>query len=396
MRDEPMKNRLPLDGITVLELGNSVAAPFAGEILGDLGADVIKVEKSEGGDDARHWAPPYWHGMSSIFQSLNRNKRSVIVDLRDPAENARLKTLIVEHVDVVLQNMRPGLVEELGLDGASLRRRKPTLIYASIGAFGASGPYKGRPGYDPLMQAFAGLMSVTGEAGRPPVRVGTSIIDMAAGMWAVIGVVAALVARAQDNRGCLINTSLYETALAWMGYHAANYQSSGILPQRQGSGVAQIVPYRGYNTKDGFIVVAAGNDKLFALFARVLDRPEWVQDPRFRSNPDRVENQIELYQLIEEAIGKFCTAELQSALDAVGVPNAPMQSIDQVLAHEQTKALGVLQPSPDGRIFLIGSPLSFDGDRLPFRLSPPELGANTEEILGDETKTSRRLGSGWT
>lgn len=389
-----MDNHLPLAGITVLELGHSVAAPFAGEILGDLGAEVIKVEKRDGGDDARQWAPPFWHGMSAIFQSLNRNKRSVTVDLRDPGDRARLKTLIFDRVDVVVQNLRPGLVEELGLDGPSLRAAKPDLIYVNIGAFGATGPYKDRPGYDPLMQAFAGLMSVTGEEGRPPVRVGTSIIDMAAGMWAVIGIVSALLARGRGSPGCVIGTSLYETALAWMGHHAANYLASAKVPQAQGSGVAQIVPYRGYHTADGYIVVAAGNDKLFALFVRVLDRPEWTKDPRFRSNPDRVENQIELYRLIEEAVAKFSTAQLQQALDAVGVPNAPIQSIDQVLAHEQTSALGVMQSSPDGKISLIGSPLSFDGNRLPFRLSPPKLGADTADVLGIDPESSRKVGQG--
>jgi len=380
-----MKNHLPLYGITVLELGHSIAAPFAGEILGDLGADVIKVEKRDGGDDTRKWAPPYWHGTSAIFQNFNRNKRSVVVELRDPAQNARLKAFIVERVDVVLQNMRPGLVEELGLDGPTLRRSRPELIYATIGAFGASGPFKDRPGYDPLMQAFGGLMSVTGEEGRPPVRVGTAIIDMATGMWSVIGIISALLARAQSGQGCIVGTSLYETALAWMGHHAADYQSSSKVPERQGSGVAQVVPSRGYDTSDGFIVVAVGNDKLFALFARALGHPEWAQDPRFHGNPERVRNRVELYRLIEDAVGKFSTADLQQALDAAGVPNARMQSIDQVLAHEQTKALGIVQKSPDGKIALIGSPLSFDGVRLPFRLSPPELGAQTADILGSDT-----------
>lgn len=377
-----MNSSLPLQGITVLELGHSVAAPFAGEILGDLGADVIKVEKRDGGDDARQWAPPYWNGMSAIFQSYNRNKRSIIVDLRDAAQRERLKTLIIERVDAVVQNLRPGLVEELGLDGATLRRGKPELIYATIGAFGASGPYRARPGYDPLMQAFGGLMSVTGEPGRPPVRVGTSIIDMAAGMWAVIGIVSALFGRAQSKRGCTINTSLYETALAWMGHHAANYQASSQVPERQGSGVAQIVPYRAYSTTDGFIIVAAGNDKLFALFAGVLGLADLATDPRFRGNPDRVRNQIELYRIIEAAVAKFSTAALQQRLDRAGVPNAPVQTVDQVLAHEQTKALGILQDSPDGKITLIGSPLSFDGARPAFRLAPPELGAQTAEIMG--------------
>jgi len=385
-----MKKHLPLDGITVLELGHNIAAPYAGEILGDLGADVIKVEKRDG-DDARKWAPPYWHGTSAIYQSYNRNKRSVTVDLRDPEENARLKALIVERVDVVVQNMRPGLVEQLGLDGPTLRRLKPELIYANLAAFGTSGPYRERPGYDPLMQAFAGLMSVTGEEGRPPVRVGTSIVDMGSGMWLTIGILSALVARAQTKQGCIVGTSLYETALAWMGHHAADYQASGKVPQRRASGVAQVVPSKVYATTDGYIMVAAGNDKLFVLLARVLGHPEWTQDPRFRTNPDRVHNHVELYRLIEEIIGKRSTADLAQALDAAGVPNAPVQSIDQALAHEQTKALGILQESPDGKLSLIGSPLSFDGERLPFRLSPPELGAHNAEILGGEAPQARKV-----
>src|SRR5262245_40384411 len=243
-----MSKRLPLDGITVIELGHSVAAPYAGEILGDLGADVIKIEKADG-DDARKWAPPYWGEMSSTFLSLNRNKRSAIVDLKNPAERERLRLLIVERADVVIQNLRPGSAEDFGLDAASLRALKPELVYCTIGAFGAHGPLKDRPGYDPLMQAFAGLMSVTGEADQQPVRVGTSIIDMAAGMWSVIAVLSALLRRQADGQGAAIDTSLYEAALAWMCYHAANFQASGELPKRQGSGAAMIVPYRGYATK---------------------------------------------------------------------------------------------------------------------------------------------------
>jgi crotonobetainyl-CoA:carnitine CoA-transferase CaiB-like acyl-CoA transferase len=385
-----MTTKLPLHGVTVVELGHSVAAPFAGEILGDLGAEVIKIEKRDGGDDARKWAPPYWHGMSATFQSLNRNKRSVVVELRSQEDNARLRQLILDRADVVLQNLRPGSVKELGLDGPGLRSKKPDLIYCTIGAFGAAGPYKSRPGYDPLMQAFAGLMSVTGEPGRPPVRVGTSIIDMAAGMWAVIGIVSALVHRAQTGEGAIIDTSLYETALAWMGNHAATYQASGNVPGRYGSGTGHIVPYRGYATKDGFIVVGAGNDKLFGGFARVLGRPEWIDDPRFRTNPDRVKHREELYGLIEELVSKRSSADLNEALDREGVPNAPMQTIDQVLAHDQTKALGILQPSPDGKISLIGSPLSFEGERLPFRLSPPQLGVHTEEVLGQPPAQSKK------
>jgi crotonobetainyl-CoA:carnitine CoA-transferase CaiB-like acyl-CoA transferase len=375
-----MSRRLPLDGVTVIELGHSVAAPYAGEILGDLGADVLKIEKADG-DDARKWAPPYWGEMSSTFQSLNRNKRSAIVNLKDPAECESLRRLIVERGDVVVQNLRPGSAEEFGLDANTLRKLKPDLIYCTIGAFGAKGPLKDRPGYDPLMQAFAGMMSVTGEPDQRPVRVGTSIIDMAAGMWSVIGVIAALFQRNSSGSGTTIDTSLYETALAWMCYHAANFQASGELPKRQGSGAAMIVPYRGYATKNGFIVIAAGNDKLFASLAKVLGHPEWAADPRFRTNPDRVKNQSVLYGWIEELVREKTSEEWQALLDGAEVPNAPMQTIEQVLAHPQTKALDMMQESPDGRITLLGLPLSIDGVRPAFRKAPPELGAHTSEIF---------------
>jgi crotonobetainyl-CoA:carnitine CoA-transferase CaiB-like acyl-CoA transferase len=375
-----MATRLPLDGVTVIELGHSVAAPYAGEILGDLGADVIKIEKADG-DDARKWAPPYWGEMSSTFQSLNRNKRSAIVNLKDANEREALRRLIIERGDVVIQNLRPGSAEEFGLDSKTLRHLKPDLIYCTIGAFGSKGPLSGRPGYDPLMQAFAGMMSVTGEPEQRPVRVGTSIIDMAAGMWSVIGVVSALLQRKSGGGGATIDTSLYETALAWMCYHAANFQASGELPKRQGSGAAMIVPYRGYATKNGFIVIAAGNDKLFASLAKVLHHPEWPDDPRFRTNPDRVTNQAVLYGWIEELVREKTTEEWQSLLDTADVPNAPMQTIAEVLAHPQTKALDIMQQSPDGDITLLGLPLSFDGVRPAFRKAPPKLGAHTSEIF---------------
>lgn len=377
-----MAEKLPLAGVTVIELGHSVAAPYAGEILADLGADVIKVEKSDG-DDARKWAPPYLGSMSSTFQSLNRNKRSIVVNLRAPHELKALQTLILEKADVVIQNLRPGSIKEFGLDDETLRQKKPGIIYCNIGAFGAKGPLKDRPGYDPLMQAFAGLMSVTGEPNQRPVRVGTSIIDMAAGMWCVIGVLASLYERRQTHQGKKIDASLFETALAWMCYHAAGFQGSGELPTRQGSGAAMIVPYRGYETKDGFIVIAAGNNKLFASLADVLGHPEWKTDPRYLTNSDRVTNQKELYERIEEIVRKRTNAEWVVDLDRAGVPNAPMQTVQEVLDHPQTKALEILQESPNGDISLLGLPLSFDDKRPGFRCAPPALGEHTQQILDE-------------
>jgi len=377
---------LPLDGVTVVELGHSVAAPYAGEILGDLGADVIKVEKVDG-DDARNWGPPFWAGASATFQSFNRNKRSVVVNLKDETERERLRKLIVERADVVIQNLRPGSAAEVGLDAHALRKLKPSLIYCTIGAFGAVGPLKDRPGYDPLMQAFGGLMSVTGEPDQQPVRVGTSVMDMATGMWSVIGVLAALLQRGKGGKGLSIDTSLLESALGWMCYHAANYQASGELPKRQGSGVAMIAPYRGYASKDGLIVIAAGNDKLFAALARALGRPEWIEDARFRSNPERVKNRDVLNRSIEELISTRTSKEWSAILDKAGVPNAPMQTIAEVLEHPQTKALGIVQQSPQRDIALVGLPLSLDGARPAFRRSPPPLGAHTDEVFCEPAAT---------
>jgi crotonobetainyl-CoA:carnitine CoA-transferase CaiB-like acyl-CoA transferase len=371
----------PLADITVIELGHSVAAPYAAEILADLGATVIKVEKCDGGDDARHWAPPFWHGVSAIFQSLNRNKFSVTVDLRDGTERASLVRLIEERADVLIQNLRPGMVEELGLDAATLRARNKRLIYCGIGAFGRGGPLSARPGYDPLMQAFGGLMSVTGEAGEPPVRVGTSIIDMGAGLWSAIGILSALHHRTLTGEGTTVDTSLYETALAWMSYHAANYQASGDVPKRHGSGTFGIVPYRGYATRDGYLLIGAANDNLFRKLAGALGHPEWAREERFLDNPRRVANRVALDALIEEVTRTKTSGEWQAVLEAAGVPSAPMQNVDEVLAHPQTKALGMLQESPDGRLTIMGLPLSFDGERPPFRRAAPQLGEHTEKVL---------------
>jgi crotonobetainyl-CoA:carnitine CoA-transferase CaiB-like acyl-CoA transferase len=377
-----MVRPLPLAGITVIELGHSVAAPYAGEILGDLGADVIKVEKGEG-DDARKWVPPYLGDKSSTFQALNRNKRSIVVNLSDAEESSLLKQLILERADIVIQNLRPGNVARYGIDAQSLRAQKPSLIYCNIGAFGAKGPLKARPGYDPLMQAFAGLMSVTGEPEHAPVRVGTSIIDMASGMWSVIGVLSALVQRQTTGQGAEIDASLFETALGWMSYHAAGYLGSGEEPGRHGSGTAMIVPYRGYSTRDGFIVIAAGNDRLFATLCEVLGHPEWISDERFKTNAARVKNQKILYAGIGDIVGQKTSAEWATILDGAGVPNAPMQNVGGVLAHPQTAALEIVQTSPDGEMSLLGLPLSFDGERPPFRRVPPSLGEHTSDIFNE-------------
>lgn len=383
----------PFSDLVVVELGHSVAAPFTGQIFADLGAEVIKVEKSDG-DDARKWGPPFWDGAAAAFQTLNRNKRSVVCDLRSPADREALIGLIRERADVVIQNLRPGQVEKLGLDAASLRAIKPSLIYCNFGAFGNRGPLRDRPGYDPLMQAFGGIMSTTGEPGRPAVRVGPSIVDMGTGMWAVIGILAALRKREATGEGSVVDVSLFETAAAWVSILAAQYLASGESPTRQGSGAAGIVPYKAYRTRDGELVVAAGSDGLFRRLAEVVGHPEWVEDPRFVDNPARVRNQEVLYAMLDEIMLREDTATWVEKLEAVGIPCSPVQTIEQMIRHPQTEALGLVQPVPDSELRFVGLPLSLDGARPTLRMRPPRLGEHTGELLKPAGSPAAASGSG--
>lgn len=370
----------PFAGLVVVELGHSVAAPFAGQILSELGAQVIKIEKADG-DDARKWGPPFWEGASAFFQALNRNKQSVVCELRDAAQLDALKQLICDRADIVIQNLRPGHVEKLGLDGASLLRLKPSLIYCNLGAFGREGPLKDRPGYDPLMQAFGGIMSTTGEPGRPSVRVGASIVDMGTGMWAVIGILAALHERHASGKGRVVDVSLFETASCWVSLLASQYLASGQLAAKQGSGAPSIVPYKGYATRDGEIVVAAGSDALFRAMAGALGRPEWRDDPGFIDNPSRVAHQNELYAMIDAIMAQQTTAHWIDCLEAVGVPCSPVNDLAQMLAHPQTRALGLVQEVPGTSMRFIGLPLSMDGQRPRPLTAPPQLGEHNA-LLG--------------
>jgi crotonobetainyl-CoA:carnitine CoA-transferase CaiB-like acyl-CoA transferase len=376
-----LNDDLPLAGITVVEICHSVAGPYGGQILADLGAEVIKVESPGKGDYSRDWGPPFWHGAASTYHSLNRNKLGITVDFRDPAQLAALKQLIVERADVVLQNLRPGAIDAHGLDGETLMAAKPTLIYGNLGAFGRVGPKRGKPGYDPLMQACGGIMSVTGTGDGAPVRVGTSIVDMGAGMWLAVGVLAALVRRAATGQGCVVDTSLYETALAWMTNHIAGYLASGEVRRPFGSGIAEIVPHQAFATADGHLMVAAGNDGLFARLCGALGHAEWAADPRYATNSARVTNRAGIIGLLAGAFATAPSAAWMQRLDAVGVPNAPIQSVDQVVADPQTAAVGMIQPAPDKDMALVGPPLAFDGRRPPLRRSPPALGQHNAEVL---------------
>jgi crotonobetainyl-CoA:carnitine CoA-transferase CaiB-like acyl-CoA transferase len=375
---------LPLSGIRVVELGSNVAAPYAGLVLAELGADVIKVERAGKGDDARGWGPPFHDGVGTIFRALNRNKRSVAVDLGNAEELARLRKLLVDETDVLIQNMRPGQIEKLGLGADALLAENPRLIHATIGAFGKTGPLSQRPGYDPLMQAFGGIMSVTGETaeGRPPVRVGTSLVDMGSGMWVVIGVLSALLRRAQTGKGGVVGASLFETALGWMFYHATAQSATGEDPKPQGTGSPYIVPYGAYRTADSMLIVTAGNNALLEKLLAVVGHPEWLADPRFATNGERVRNRAAFDALLNAALSARTTAEWIPLIEAAGVPCAPIQTMGQVMGHPQTQALDIIRYSADGMLAHFGLPLSFDGVR-PGRNEPvPDLGADNAEVFG--------------
>jgi crotonobetainyl-CoA:carnitine CoA-transferase CaiB-like acyl-CoA transferase len=372
---------LPLDGLVAYEFGSNVAGPFAGSILAELGATLIKIERPEG-DDARAWGPPFAEdGTATIFHALNRNKKSVTVDLKDAERVEALRRKIAAEADIVVQNMRPGAMKRLGLDAETLCALNPKLVYCNLNAFGADGPLKDRPGYDALMQAFGGIMSVTGDEGQAPVRCGISVIDMGTGMWCAIGILAALFRRGVTGKGGLVDAALFETAVQWMTFYSADYQTTGNLPKRHGSGVRGIAPYEAFQCEDGYLIVAASNDRLFLKLADALGRPDWKEDPRFSTNPQRDANRVELKRQLSNQLIQKPRAHWQNILDMAGVPNAPTQSIDEVLDHPQTIAAGMVQQIAGAPFGLVGMPLSFDRERPGLRSKAPDLGADTDEIL---------------
>jgi crotonobetainyl-CoA:carnitine CoA-transferase CaiB-like acyl-CoA transferase len=373
-------NAQPLAGLCVIEFGHSIAAPFAGHVMGELGARVIKIEQP-GGDYARGWGPPFEDGASTVFHAINRGKESIVADLADPATRAKISELINEHGDVVIQNYKFGSLEKLGFLAEEFIAQKPGLIWANLGAYGAQGPLKHLPGYDPLMQAMSGLMSISGEEGRPPVRVSVSIVDMATGLWAVIGVLAALQRKTATGIGGVVDTSLYETALSWMTVPIVAYLASGQMQTKTGSANAQIVPYQAFATRDGDLMVAAGNDGLFHKLCLALGEADLSEDPRFRTNGDRVVNRTALIDRLAPLFATMNLDEASEKLLAVGVPCGPIQSVDQVVVHPQTLALNMIQSASSG-LQLLGLPLSFDtvrpsrttlGPALPQRLDLASL-----------------------
>lgn len=361
----------------------SIAGPYCAQILAALGADVIKVERPDTGDDGRAWGPPFWNGEGTMFLSANAGKRSLALSLRDPRGRDALLRL-VDGADVFLQSLRPGLAAELGLGADALRERNPRLVYCSVGAYGHVGPLAGEPGYDALMQAAGGLISITGEPGRPGVRVGSSLIDQGTGTWAALGVLAALLERDRTGEGSEVDVSLYETALGYIGYHLAGYLADGTVPHGQGTRFPMVAPYQVFPTRDGQLMIAGGNDRLFAAICNVLDVPELGEDSRFRTNALRVEHRDALCDLLTERLLTDDTEAWRTALAAAGVPAAPVADVAEVVAAPQTEALGILQhlPHPDiPELRLTALPLSFGGERARHASPPPGIGQHTAEIL---------------
>ncbi len=369
---DPAGVSAPLHGIKVIEIGQVLSGPFAGAIFADLGADVIKVEKPEGGDDARQMGVAFRHGDAFNFHEFNRGKRSIALDLKSEAGMAALHALLAE-ADILVHNMRPGVPEALGLDPYATTARHPRLIYCNMGAFGHKGPLKDRPGYEPLLQAFAGLNSITGEPDGPPVRMGASVVDQGTGMWTVIGALSALQQRARTGRGCVVNTSLFETAFLWAGQKVGAYLNQGKLPERHASGHPGFVPYESFDAADGPLLVCCGNDRLFRKFAAELGHPEWPEDPRFATNRLRLANKADCLALVRDAMRQRPRAEWLERLVAAGVPCAPINTIPEMLEEPQAKAIGMLVTPPGEDFSVTALPVSFDGERPQPKAGAPRL-----------------------
>jgi crotonobetainyl-CoA:carnitine CoA-transferase CaiB-like acyl-CoA transferase len=367
----------PLADARVVDVTSSLAGPTATQLLAALGADVVKVEPLPG-DHARAWGPPFLDGEGAMFLASNAGKRSLAVDLADD-RGREIVLRLADGADVFLQSLRPGAAERHGLGAGELRARNPRLVYCSIGAFGARGPLSGQPGYDPLLQAASGIMSVTGEADGPPVRVGVSLIDIGTGVWAALGVLAALYEREHTGAGRTLELSLYETALSLLSYQLVGFLGSGFVPGREGSAFPQIAPYQVFPTRDGELMIVAGNDKLFAELCGVLGVSELAGNARFLTNPDRVANRSELLALLEKRTRERDSAELLESLVAAGVPVSPVHDVAEAARHPQTEATGILQAL--GELVTVAAPLSADGERVRNHAPPPALGAHTEEIL---------------
>lgn len=370
----------PLDGIKVVEIGQALAGPLAGVILADMGADVIKVEKPDGGDDARLWGPPFVDGDSIMFHSTNRGKRSVTLDLKSPADVAKLKQL-VRHADILIQNLRPGIVDELGIGPETMMAVNPRLIYCSIWAFGNTGPLKLAPGFDPLLQCYGALVTLTGRPDDPPTFCAPALNDTATGMWCVIGALAALQQRARTATGCIVDASLFESAVAWVQGPLNTYNATGTLPKRHGAASATLAPYQIFETADRPICIAAGNDRLFVKLARAMGHPEWSAHPLLSDGRKRAANRQALVDVMQPVLLTRTRQDWMGIIGEAGVPCAPVNDIGELADSEQLHAMDMLRALPGSGLKVVGLPIAFDRQR-PFPLTDsPKLGQHNDEVF---------------
>jgi crotonobetainyl-CoA:carnitine CoA-transferase CaiB-like acyl-CoA transferase len=384
----------PLTGIRVLDLSRVLAGPWAGQLLGDLGADVVKVERPGDGDDTRAWGPPYLKDEaggdtreSVYYLCANRNKRSLTIDMAQPEGQALIRQL-AQQSDVLLENFKLGGLAQYGLDAPSLLALNPRLVYCSITGFGQTGPYAPRAGYDFLIQGMGGLMSVTGrvdgEAGAGPQKAGVALVDVMTGLYATIAVQAALAERANSGRGQHIDLALLDVQIACLANQAASYLVSGAVPKRMGNAHATIVPYQDFPTADSDMILAIGNDHQFGKFCMVAGHPEWAVDERFATNPQRVRNRAVLIPLLRQTTVLRSTREWVGALEAAGVPCGPINRIDEVFADPQVQARGVRIELPHplaGTVPLVANPIRLAASPVRYERAPPMLGQHTDEVL---------------
>jgi crotonobetainyl-CoA:carnitine CoA-transferase CaiB-like acyl-CoA transferase len=372
---------LPLEGVRVLDFSRVMAGPFCTMLLGDLGAEVIKVEPPEG-DDSRKFAVMV-NGESTYFLSVNRNKKSIVVDLKKP-EGVEIVRRLAAVSDVVVENFRPGVASRLGVDYASLSKVNPSLIYCSISGFGQKGSYAQKPGYDLIALAMSGMMDLTGEPDGGPVKFAVPIADITAGMFAALSILSALIERSKTGKGTYIDVSMLDVQLYLLTHQASAYLIGGQEPRRMGSAHPSIVPYQAFRASDGYIIVAVANDNQFRKLCEAIGAPELAEDPRFRTNADRVRNRAELLSLLEPIFLRRTVDEWAAILEKADVPVAPVKSVRQALSDPYVEERGLIQKvdhARAGRIPLIAFPVLFDDARPPIRSPPPLLGQHTEEVL---------------
>ena len=383
MGDDSQAERMPLAGIRVLDLGRHLAGPTCAMWLGDLGADVIKIEKPGEGDDGRASGPPFFDGQSAFFLAANRNKRSIELDIKQP-EGQEIFRRLAATADVVVENFRPGVMDALGIGYQAMAERNPRIIYCSISGFGADGPYADRPGLDQIIQGVSGLMSVTGFEGGEPVRVGIPIADLLTGLFAAYGVLAALQARERTGRGQHVQTSLLEGMVGMLSFQAVRYLNGAGAPPPAGNHHPLNAPYGVFRARDGYLTIGATGEKRWRKLCELLSAEEWLDDPRFKTNGDRYRNRELLAELISERLQAHTIDEWERMLNEAGIPCGPIYRIDQALEHPQVRhrRMVVELPHPAmGTVRLLGLPVKLSGTPGAIRLAPPLLGQHTEEVL---------------